>query len=406
MIAQSIGMSGTSGFVVYDSPGGMLGPAVVNSYTTLSIPAYWRAMVFLSENMASFPRTVRKNGVDVPHRLLTLLCRRPNAYQDAAMFWRTLFFHRAHYLNGFGEIERDSQFNPVALHNRLPEQIAPFRWIDDTTGQLSQWYWVGGMKPRVVPFEDMIHLTGLSYDGISGLSPIFLLAETFERSRLLDRYVTRFLTKGSMLRGSIEIPAGASKEQQETIVETLKLHFRGADADRDVLILSDGATLNNKTLSPQDSQLVQQANFNTKQVAQITGVHPHFLYDDSEGKYNASPTQAAEDIVKWTFRPLLEQAECHLTLKLLSESEQNAGLRIHLDPNKLLRGDVVQESNVVTQQKKAGIRTANEARHEIGLPPSTDPNADLLKTSGDTSPVKSEDAGNGDGSTGPDGKNT
>lgn len=401
MIAQTIGMSGTSGFVIYDSPGGgMLGAAVVNSYTTLAIPAYWRAMNFMADNMASFPRSVRKNGVDLPsHKLLPLFCRKPNDYQDAFMFWRTLFFHRAHYLNGFAEIERDSQFNPVALHNRLPEQVAPFRWIDDTTKKLSQWYWVGGAAPRVVAFEDMIHLTGLSYDGIAGLSPIFLLAETFERSRLLDRYVTRFLTKGSMIRGSIEIPAGATKEQQETIVATLRQHFRGADADRDVLILSDGAKLSNATLSPQDSQLIQQANFNTKQVAQITGVHPHFLYDDSEGKYNASPTQAAEDIVKWTFRPLIEQTESHLTLKLLTEAEQNAGLRIHLNPNSLLRGDVVQQSNVLVQQKNAGIRTANEARSELGLTPLNDPNADVLKTSGDTSPVQGDAAIS-------DGKNT
>jgi len=342
-------------------------------------------MDFLAGNLASFPRAVRKNGTEVAHRLDKLLKRKPNDYQDATTFWRTLFFHRSHYLNAFAEIERDKLFNVAALHNRLPEQTAPFRYLDDD-GNISQWYFVGGFRPHVVNFADMIHLSGLSYDGIGGFNPVFVLAEAFERSRLLDRYVTRFLVKGSVVRGSIEIPAGASKDQQETIVNTLRKKFQGADAESDLLVLSDGATLNNKTLSPQESQLIEQANYATKQIAQITGVPPHFLFDDSEGKYNSNPAQAGEDVVKWCFRTRIEEAEDQLA-KLLTDQEQDGGFTIHLDPTCLLRGDVVSMSNVVTQQISQRVITPNEGRKVLGYPESDDPQADTLKLAGDTSPA-------------------
>jgi HK97 family phage portal protein len=155
-----------------------------------------------------------------------------------------------------------------------------------------------------------------------------------------------------------------------------------------VLVLSDGAKLKNATLSPRDSELGKQVELGMKQIAQITGVHPHFLFDDSEGKYNANPEQAADDIVKWTFRPLVEEIEDELSMKLLAEAEQDSGTEIHLDTDCLVRGDRETQSNIVTEQVAAGIRSRNEARREIGLPPSTDPNADVLKISGDTAAQK------------------
>src|SRR5665213_551596 len=241
-IQQPVGAMGSTGYLIYDTnTPGVIGPAVINAYTTLCIPAYWRAMDFLTKNLTCFPRSIRREEVAVKHRLLKLLTRRPNTYQNSTLFWGTLYFHWSHYHNAFAWIERDSQFNPIALHNRIPEMVAPFRYLDD----------------------------------------------------------------------------------------------------------------------------------------------------------DANPEQAADDVVKWTFRPLVEQVEDELSLKLLSESDQDAGLKVHLDTNCLIRGDRETQSNIVTQQKAAGILTPNEARQEIGLPASDHPDADALKTAGDTAaqkPVADPDA--------------
>jgi HK97 family phage portal protein len=380
--------SASSGFIVYDVPTpGVIGHIVVNSYTTLQVPAYWRAQNFRSTNMASFPRSVRRDGVEVKHRLDRILKRAPNAYQSPTMLWRTLFFHHGHYANGFAEIERDSLFNAKAIHNRQPENVAPFRWLEDD-GTVSQWYYVGGHSPHIVPFADMIHLSGLSYDGLAGTNPVYLHFETFERARLVDRYITRYLMKGSVVRGSVEIPGIMTEEQHQTLVSRLR-RFKGADAEDDMLVLSGGATLNNNTLSPEQSQLIGMHGLSTKQIAQLTDVPPHFLFDDAEGKYNSNVMQAGEDVVRYLFRPLIEQAEDEL-LKLLTVTEQESGLTVHIEPGALTRGDTVAETTSVVQRRNAGIINANEARDELGLPKSNDPDADKLKSLGDTAPLKPE----------------
>ena len=383
-LSPSLGVTG--GYIAYDMPmPGVIGRIIVNSLTTLQNPAYFRAVNFRAQNMASFPRSVRKDGAEVKHRLDRLLKRAPNSYQSPSKFWRTLHFHAAHHANSFAEIERDSLFNAKAMHIRLPEHVAPFRWIEDDES-VSQWYWVGGRKPHIVAFADMIHLSGLSYDGMTGMDPVWLHYETFERSRLMDRYITRYLIRGSMVRGSIEIPAGVTKDQIATIEEQLR-KFKGADAEEDTLVLSGGATLNNKTLSPEQSQLIEMHQLSTKQIAQLTDVPPHFLFDDAEGKYNSNVEQAGEDVVRYLFRPLIEEAEDEL-LKLLTPQEQEDGYEVHIEPCALTRGDRQAETADAVAKKNAGITSGNEARAELGYPASKDPDADKLKSLGDTAPPK------------------
>ena len=375
--------------MLYDSnsPGqNVIPPTLINTYSVLTIPAYWRAMNFLANNLASFPRSIHKEGspADRTHPLNRLLGRRPNSYQSGWRFWSTLFFHAAHCLNAYARIERGPNLRPVALHNLLPADIMPFRVIDKT-GQVSQWY-VNGPTKEVYAGADVIHLSGLGYDGMAGVDPVHLHSDTFQRAKTIDRYQTRFLMRGTVVVGAIQIPTGVDDDQVQKIRDRLRTHFRGYDAEDDTLVLSDGATLNNQTLTPQQSQLVEQTAHSTKQIAQITGVPPQFLYDLSEGKYNSVVEQAGIDVVRFTFRPWIEQTEDELTGKLLTTAEQDAGYEVKLDANALTRGDTKSVSDTVVQQVNARIRTPNEARDVLELPKSTDPEADKLKALGDTAP--------------------
>ena len=389
-LASTLGTA--SALTVIDVPSpGVLGPCVVNNYTVLGVPAYWRAMQFRSANMASFIRSVRKNGVETPHKLLKLMNRQPNGYQSPTSLWRTWHFHHAHYANGFVEIERDSLYAPKALHNRPPEWVTPFRILEDD-GTVSQWYHVGGPRMakqksgRIVPGADMMHLTGLSYDGMSGLNPCWVHSETWERARLLDRYITHFLVKGSVVRGSISLPAGQTDDQVEAIVAQIR-KFRGADAEEDLLVVSGGGTFSNNTTSNDQSKIIELQVLSTKQVGQLTDVDPYWLFDKTESKYSGDPTQAGEDVVRYLFRLLIEQSEDEL-LKLLTEEEQDSGLTVHIEPGALQRGNVTAETTIATAQANAGIITRNEARATLGYPASSDPEANKLKTLGDTAPPK------------------
>jgi len=361
----------------------------LSAYSVMSIPAYRRAVTFLCENLASFPKRVEKEGAKdgaLDHPLNKMLKRRPNQLQNPFIFWRTLFYHATGpAANGYARIERDGVTSaPIAIHNWMPDRVVPFRF-DAADGQGMQQYYYSRDENRIYYAADVIHLQGLGYDGQIGTDQVCQHAETFTHAATLTTYQVQYLSKGTVLRGAIEVPGSMDDPQIQQMRGVLR-KFRGAEGEDDILILTDSAKLNNATTNPDDSQLVEQVSGSTKAVAQITGVPPEFLFEQSEAKYNNNVEQAGQNVVRYCFRPWIEQAEDELTFKLLTPAEQDAGYSICINADALLRGDTKTQTDVVTAQVDGGIRTPNEGRSLLNLPPSTDPEANKLKRSGDTSP--------------------
>src|SRR5688572_11623149 len=109
------------------SASSLITPMLITPYSVLSIPAFKAAVEFLAKNLASFGRSVHKDGspAETKHPLDKLLRRRPNGYQNSFTFWYTLFGHTFHRGNGYAQIERDGTFRPKALNNLLPEDVYP-----------------------------------------------------------------------------------------------------------------------------------------------------------------------------------------------------------------------------------------------------------------------------------------
>ncbi len=358
----------------------------INPYSAMSVPAWARAVTFLADNLASFPRSVRKDDAQTTHPLNELLRVRPNPLQNNFVFWRTWFFHAAHTGNGYIRIHRDPRtLAPKSLTNLLPEDVIPFRYLPPA-GEIQQWYFDRN-SDSAIHGDDVLHLQRISHDGMCGIDPVSMHAAPIQSAGTLERYQETYLRKGTILRGSVEIPGWASPEQMATIEAELRKHSAGNGHDLDVLLLSGGAVLKNTTISPHDSQLIEQKRDSTKQIAQITGVPPEFLFELSEAKYNASVEHAGSHVVRFTFRVWIQQAQDELTLKLLTPEERNAGLTIRINPSALERGDTAAVLNSATKQVDAGIATPNEARRLLEMPASEDPEADKLKRRGDTSPA-------------------
>jgi hypothetical protein len=231
----------------------------------------------------------------------------------------------------------------------------------------------------------VLHMQAIGHDGMSGIDSSSMHEATIQRAATIDRYATKFLQKGTNVRGSIEFPAPLTDPQLEQMRGYLRQHFAGEFGDEDVLLLTAGATLKNTTLSPKDSELLAQGVHSTKQISQITGVDPAFLFDKSESKYTGIE-DAGQNVVRYLFRPIIKQIEDELTLKLLTREERRAGYSIGINPDALLRGDTKAQSENVRAEVTAGLRTANEGRELLGLPKVDDPAADQLKRTGDTSP--------------------
>jgi HK97 family phage portal protein len=356
----------------------------VNSFSMLSVPAFARAMDFLSGNLASFPVGIYQTEIKStePHPLDRLFTRRANPAQTSHAFLKQWYFDGEHRGNGYAYIRRASPTSTdvIGLYNLLPDTVTPFRVVPEDGGMFDAlvYYWHSPSE-KAIPAADILHYKPfLSYDGLVGYSPEMLFAGTFRRAQALEVLQTKWLVKGSIVKASIECPAGITKETQKEIVENLR-NFRAETGDKDIILLSGGAKLVNQTGNSQQLQLIEQDAAVVKKISQITGVSQQFLFETAEQKYNAASVEAAgQDIVRFTFRTRLEGIEDEISTKLLREDELDTGLTIRLDTSALIRGDTAVEMTVATQGVAGGLLTRNEGRTAIGEPEVADASADKL----------------------------
>ena len=389
--------------------GQIMSPMPANGYTVLCIPPYKLAMTFLSSNLASFGRSIVKDGTtpQKAHYLNRLLSRQANQNQSAFSLFSTWVFHGEHRGNGYVYIRRadPTSAKVVGLYNLLTEDVIPFRLIpeDGSLWDVEYWYWHIPSK-AALPSADVLHYKGLSNDGWLGYDNTQLSANTLSRAIALEQYAKKYIEKGTLIKGVIETPVGTSSEQCDEIIATLAKFKANSQLGRDVMLLKNGATLKNITLNAEQSQLIEQDQELTKKIAQATGVDPVFLFERSESQYVNNAGQAGENVVKFTFRTRIEAIEDELTLKLVTSAEIDAGLAIKLNADALLRGDPVQQAEVATTLAGGPVKTPNEARADLALPAETDPAADKLraptKGTAETAPQSDDTAADDSGAKG------
>lgn len=127
------------------------------------------------------------------------------------MFRETLQGHLCLWGNAYAEIQRDNGNRIVALWPRAPHKTHPVRHPD--SGQLF-YVTTDGMqdgKQRAIAADDMLHIPGLSMDGMLGLSPIQQARQAMGLAIATEKFGAQFFGNGSRPGGILTHPAKLSQ---------------------------------------------------------------------------------------------------------------------------------------------------------------------------------------------------
>lgn len=359
--------------------------SIVNEYSVLTIPAFWSGVRFLSETLAGMPKCVfKRDGTarqPVEHPVNKMLTRQANPFATPFTVMEVWHSHAVVFGNGYLYIQRDPVAGrPIALHNINPNNVLPFRY----DGQ--PWFLIkdgltdkdGRQKDMVVTGSDVAHLHGLGFDGMLGHPLVQLMQEAFELARNSQKFASRYFKKGTQIQGAIEIPGTATKEQIDAITDRVRRAHSGIESDFSYTVLTGGAKLTNNTVPPEQSQLLESRQFSVLDMCRILRVPPHIVYDLGRATW-ANIESMGIEVVKYSLLPWIERAQQELSLKLLSESEQDNGLYIRYSVDSLMRGDTATQTNTTLALVNGGLLTANEGRAILDMPPSDDPTANKLR---------------------------
>ena len=333
----------------------------------------------LSEAVAKLPLKVYQElpegGIRkaTDHYLYPILKHRPNPYMTAYDFWRAVEAQRGLRGNSFVAIEFETRGpNKGKVKALWPIDTGKVEvWVDDE-GLVSTrnkiWYvvTVGGERRRLDP-DEVLHLKGLTVDGIVGVNPIDYLRFLVESGAGATRYLHHFYKHGLQTRGIIHYVGDLNEEAKRRFRERFEEMASGLKNAHRISLLPVGFQFQPLQLSMTDAQFLENTQLTIRQIANVFGIKMHQLNDLSRATHTNIEEQQKQFYAD-TLQAILTGYEQEIAAKLLLESELREGYYVKWNVDSIVRSDIKTRYEAYRVGIQGGFLTPNEVRALEELP--------------------------------------
>jgi HK97 family phage portal protein len=341
----------------------------VNENTALKSTAVFACVRILAETVASLPLPVyrrlpgggKERATD--HYLYPLLHDQPNPEMTSFEFRETLMGHLALWGNAYAEIQRNGAGEVVALWPLRPDRMRVSR--DDQGLQYK--YTLPDGTTAVLRQRNIMHIRGLSGDGLVGYSPIRMAREAIGLALATEEFGARFFGQGSRPSGVLEHPGKLSKEAKENLRESWERMHSGLSGAHRIAILEEGMKWTQIGIPPEDAQFLETRKFQVTEIARIFRIPPHMLADLERATFSNIEHQSIEFVVH-TIRPWLVRWEQAFKRDLFLPGEREIYFAEFLVDG-LLRGDIESRYRAYATARQWGWMSANDVRELENMNP-------------------------------------
>lgn len=314
----------------------------VNNQTALTVSTLYACIRNVSEDIAKMPLKIYiKKGQTriekIKHPLVHLLQHQPNPDMTAISFRETMNAQAMGWGNAYAEIQRDISGNVISLWPLRPDRVSMYQ----TKGSNRCFYRVMSSDGQFSDIwaEDILHLHGLGFDGITGYNIISYAAQSIGAAIGMEKFAGSYFANGLHQSGNIKHPNNLSKEAQQRLKEQLRAEYGGADKAHQLLILEEGMEFAPNIIDPKASQMIETRQFSVSEFCRWLRVPPHKVADLSKATFSNIEEQNI-DYVQDGLLGWCERWEQALWWKLLTPKEKDAGYYFEHNVEGLLRGNV------------------------------------------------------------------
>lgn len=348
--------------------------STVNAEAALRIVDAYACVRLLAETASTLPlipyRRTSNGRTRLDGRLAELLTRPSPGNTQANLVSQlvgSLALRGNAYLgkfrNGGGEIEQLALLPPERVTVELKGGVPLYTLTSDKGAQTTH------------TARDVLHLKGLSADGIVGLSPIAQCREALGLARTLGEHASATFGNSALPQGVLSV--GGQGPQQADLMERLKAawetrHGGARNAGR-VAVVSGEITFSPLSLTPADAQFIEQRRLSTQEVARIFRVPAHMVGGESQNSLTYSTVEMdALNFARFSLQPLLTIIEQGITADT-DLCLPRCYCEFLLDG--LLRADSQTRANVYAQalDPERGWMRREEVRRLENLEPETTP---------------------------------
>lgn len=304
----------------------------VSEKTALACMAYQRGVDLLAGHIAMQPKHLfvrnEERGKDIArtHGLHKLISRRPNLYQNSFQFHYYLIVNLIMRGNFYAYIKRNSFYEPVSL-----TPIAPFM-VKPMIKNNRKVFKIDGAK-RHYTNNEILHIYGLTLDGITGINPIKYASQTLGLGLAAEKMQSSAFGKGLHAGGIVTMPEdnkgmmGSTDEEADQYMKAVRSSFRriyqnGPDSWHEVMFLEPGWKFEQFQLNLETAKIIETRKFGVADIARMLGVPLHKLMDLDKATM-ANIEQQGIEYVQDGILPRTINIEQEYCTKLLKEDEQD-----------------------------------------------------------------------------------
>lgn len=322
----------------------------------------------IAEGIAQVPFKLFKDrpggGMDTAkdHAVYDLLGSKPNEWQTSFELREQIGFHLAFMGNAYvfkvrglrGEVVELLPFEPnlvTAKRSQDWRRVYTVRTFDG--GQID------------VPSQDMWHLRGLSWDGVSGIPGVRLAREAIGLALATEEHSARMFSNGAK-PGGILTTEGTLKDEQIKLLRDSWEQAQGGNSNAyKTAILFGGLKFMPMAMTGVDAQHFEQRRFQVEDVCRFFRVMPIMVGHADKAATYASAEQMFLAHVIHTMMPWYSRIENSADVNLLKDEERRSGYYTKFMATALLRGSHKDRSEYFKAALGAGGSPAWMTQDEV-----------------------------------------
>jgi HK97 family phage portal protein len=359
---SSVALDGIFG----NSAGGDAGESVTPD-TALALPVVMRCVALIAGLLAGCRMNVYQNPGKTLMTVPALDPENVDTLYTQYELWELVTSHlllwgNAYVLkvkNGAGQVIDLRPINPSRVTVKLDRQGNKIFLVKAAGSTVAQ--------PDVYTTKDVMHIPGLGYDGIVGLSPISYAKQTISTAIASDKLAARFYSQGTMLSGILKtaVPL-AGQGQADEMKRRWSMKNSGAGNAGNVAVLDSETDFIPLTIPPDQLQFLNSRQWSVTELARIYGVPPWLVNDmEKSTSWGTGIEEQNTAFVTYTLGNWANRIEQRVTREVILSPNKTA----EFDFSNLTRGDTAERFNGYATGVQWGFLTRNEARLQENLQP-------------------------------------
>lgn len=342
--------------------------ARVTPESAMRLTVVYRCVNLIASTVAKLPLKMRDRETSNPvtdHPVGKLIGRRPNRWQTPYQFRAMSVAHLLLRGNAYSRIVTDRAGQVSELVPYHPDHVTIETTADD-------WRYIVRQpgKPEVVLTRgEMLHLLGLSADGIAGITPIAAQKDAIGAAISAQDHAARVFKNGAKLGGQwVEIPGKfQDAEKRRQYVEEWNSRYGGANSGL-TPIMENGAKLHPLGMTNADAQWIETRKYDDVALCRIFGVPPHKIGVLDRATYSNMEQQNVEFFEE--IHSIAANLEQLLQMQLLTEEEEDR-YYVQFELKGVLRADSATRGKFYHDAIQDGWMTRNEVREREDMEPLT-----------------------------------